>query len=89
VQIAVVTLVMPVLVTMARTSAYARFRIGAAAFAATAAIAWIIERLFGVDNIVGRLIDAGLGHAAWLLAGLVVLAGMMVRAERRVAPLTP
>jgi hypothetical protein len=85
VQIAVVAVVMPVLVVMARTSSYAAFRIGAAAFAGIAAIAWIIERVFRVDNIVGRAIDVGLGHAPWLLAALIAGAAAMVFADRRQA----
>jgi hypothetical protein len=82
VQLAVVVVVMPVLVVMARTSLYGPFRAGAAAFAGIAAIAWIIERVLGVENVVGRMIDVGLGHAAWLLAALVASAGIMVLADR-------
>jgi hypothetical protein len=83
VQIAVVAVVMPVLVVMARTSSYGLFRIGAAAFAGIAAIAWIIERIFRVDNMVGRAIDVGLGYAPWLLAGMIAVAAMMVLMDRR------
>jgi hypothetical protein len=85
VQIAVVAVVMPLLVVMARTSGYSAFRIGAAAFAGIAAIAWIIERIFRIDNIVGRAIDAGLGHAFWLLAALIAGAAAMVLVGRRQA----
>jgi hypothetical protein len=85
VQIAVVAVVMPILVVMARTSGYAIFRIGAAAFAGIAAIAWIIERVFRADNIVGRMIDVGLGHAPLLLAGLAAGAAAMVLLDRRQA----
>ncbi len=83
VQIAMLLVVAPLLVAMARTSSYAAFRIGAAGFAGIAALAWIAERLFGVDNVAGRLIDAGLGHATWLLAALVALAGFMVWSDKR------
>ena len=55
----------------------------AAVFAGIAAIAWILERALGFDNPVGRVIDAGLGHAPWLLAGLTALALLAFAAERR------
>ncbi|MDB5686591.1 MAG: hypothetical protein JWR77_1180 [Rhizorhabdus sp.] len=83
VQIVVVAVVMPVLVAMARTSSYATFRIGAALFAGIAATAWIIERVFAVENVVGRAIDAGLSNAPWLLAALVATAGAMMWGDRR------
>lgn len=90
VQIAVVALVTPVLVAMARTSSYPMFRAGAAGFAGIAAIAWIAERLLGVENVAGRWIDAGLGHAPWLLAALVATAVVMVWSDkRRASPSTP
>jgi hypothetical protein len=85
VQIAVVAVVMPILVVMARTSGYAAFRTGAAAFAGIAAIAWIVERVFRVDNVVGRAIDVGLGHAPWVLTALIAGAAVMVALDRRQA----
>lgn len=83
VQLMVVAAVMPALVLLARTRWYPTVRSTGAVFAGIAAIAWILERALGFDNPVGRVIDAGLGHAPWLLAGLTALALLAFAAERR------
>ncbi|GAO40715.1 hypothetical protein SCH01S_51_00460 [Sphingomonas changbaiensis NBRC 104936] len=72
VQLMVVGAVMPALVLLARTRWYPAVRNAGAAFAGIAATAWIVERTLGVDNPVGRAIDAGLSHAPWLLATLTL-----------------
>lgn len=82
VQIVVVAIVTPALIVMARTRFYPAFRTVCAALAGIAASAWIVERVFRVDNVVGRAIDAGLGHALWVLGGLIVLTAAMVVGDR-------
>lgn len=74
VQLMVVAALLPALLLLARTRAYAPFRVAAACFAAVAASAWMIERLFAVENPVAGAIDAGLGHAPWLFAAFALLA---------------
>jgi len=85
VQLMVVAAVMPALVLLARTRWYPAARSTGAVFAGIAATAWILERALGFDNPVGRAIDAGLGHAPLLLAGLTALAVLAFAAERRPA----
>ncbi|HYZ47670.1 MAG TPA: HupE/UreJ family protein, partial [Sphingomonas sp.] len=70
VQLIVVAVVTPALLLLARTRFYPAARTAGAALAGTAAIAWIIERSFGLANPVGRAIDTALGQAPWLLAAL-------------------
>jgi hypothetical protein len=83
VQILVVAIVTPALIFMARTRFYPIFRTTCAALAGVAALAWIVERVFRAENMVGRAIDAGLGHALWVLGGLIVLTVAMVVGDRR------
>jgi len=74
VQLMVVAAVMPALILLARTPAYSAWRVGGAAFAGLAALAWIAERTTGAPNPLGRLLDAGLAHALWLVAALTAWA---------------
>ncbi|MET0270489.1 MAG: HupE/UreJ family protein [Sphingomonas sp.] len=82
VQLIVVAAALPALLLLAPTPAYAWVRIGGALLAGVAAAAWLAERAIGVDNAIGRAIDAGLGHAPWLLA-VVTLAAAAFRIVRR------
>ncbi|CAN5279501.1 HupE/UreJ family protein [soil metagenome] len=77
VQVMVVAAVLPALILLARLPAYPQIRKVAAIFAGVAAIAWIIERIVGEDNIVGRMIDTGLGKAPWLVAAATIAAATM------------
>ena len=86
VQLFVVAMVMPALVLLARTPWYAPVRIGGAAFAGLAALAWIAERTTGAPNPVGRLLDAGLAHAPLLAAALTAAALAATIAARTAAP---
>ena len=72
VQLAVVACVMPALLLLARTPAYAPFRTAGAALTAVAATAWIVERVSGVPNIVAESIDTALGYAPWGVAVLTL-----------------
>jgi hypothetical protein len=83
VQLAVVAAVIPALVLLAQTKTYPALRTAGAAFTGVAALAWIAERAGGADNPVGRLIDAGLNYAPWLLAVLTIGAVAATLAERR------
>ena len=74
VQLLVVASVLPSLLLLARTPAYTPFRVAGASFAGIAALAWMAERTLGTENRLAGAIDAGLGHAPWLLAALTVAA---------------
>lgn len=82
VQLLVVAAVMPALILLARTPWYAPFRLGGAAFAGLCAAAWIAERTTGSPNPIGRLLDAGLTHAPWLVAALTAAAVAATLARR-------
>ena len=73
-QLIVVAAVLPSLLLLGRTAAYAPLRIAGAGFAALASIGWIVERLFDVrtpvDAIVDAIVDGGGHRAAWLAASL-------------------
>ena len=83
VQLAVVATIMPALVMLAQTRTYPALRVGAAIVSGGAAIAWIVERVTGAQNPVGRAIDAGLVHAPWLVLILTAGAFLAKLAERR------
>lgn len=82
VQLAVVAAVIPPLTLLARTTSYPAARNVAAALCAIAALAWIFERTLGADNLIGRLIDAGLAQGPWLYVALVAGTGLAVLADR-------
>ncbi|WP_293883125.1 HupE/UreJ family protein [Sphingomonas sp.] len=82
VQVMVVAAVMPALILLARMPAYPKIRNIAAGFAGFAALAWIVERVAGKDNIVGRAIDAGLGQAPWLVAAATIAAATITLVGR-------
>jgi hypothetical protein len=74
IQLTVVLMVLPSLVILARLPAYAWMRRGGALLAAVASLAWIAERATGQLNPIAEGIDAALGRAPWLFAGLCVAA---------------
>ena len=82
VQLAVVACVMPALLLLARTPAYAPFRTIGAGLTAVAATAWIVERVSGVPNVVAESIDIALGYAPWGVAALTLAAGAWAGARR-------
>jgi hypothetical protein len=71
-QLLVVALVLPSLLVMSRTSAYAAFRIAGAVFACIASAMWIAERLFRVqthvDTVVNLIAQRGLMCSGILFA---------------------
>ncbi len=83
VQLAVVAAVTPALILLARTPRYTAIRLTGAALAGFAATAWIVERLSGDANPVGRAIDLAFAYAPWLVAALTIAAFADTLARRR------
>ncbi|WP_293678233.1 HupE/UreJ family protein [uncultured Phenylobacterium sp.] len=83
VQLAVVAAVMPPLAILAHTRSYPAVRTAAAAFCGVAALAWMAERVLGVENVIGRGIDAALAHGLWLFGLLIFGTALAVLADRR------
>ncbi|WP_353808639.1 HupE/UreJ family protein [Agromyces sp. SYSU T00194] len=83
-QLVVVVVVLPPLVVLAGTRAYAPLRVGAAAAAVAAAAGWLLDRA-GVPNLVGAAADA-IGPASPWIAGALWVAALGVLARRAVAP---
>jgi hypothetical protein len=75
VQLIVVAAILPSLLLLSRTSAYALLRIAGALFAALAALAWIAERLLGWETRVDLVVGAAASRAP-LLAGLLFLVSL-------------
>ena len=68
-QLAVVALVLPALVILARTKAYGSLRIAAATLTGVAAIGWVLDRL-GVSSSAGAAADSLGAASPWILAAL-------------------
>ena len=86
-QLAVVVAILPSLLLLSRTRAYAPLRIGAALFAAVASIGWIVERLLNLPNAIDPLVESVAHHAPWI-AAILLLLGLLCRSlgSFRVAP---
>jgi hypothetical protein len=80
-QLAVVLLVLPPLLVLARTPAYSRMRLAAAVLTGVAATGWLLDRL-GADTPLTAAADR-LGPASPWLAGLLWVAAVVVVARRR------
>jgi HupE / UreJ protein len=72
-QLVVVAAVLPALVLMSRTSAYAFLRIGGALFAGCASAGWIVERLLNVHLCVDVILGGVAHHAVWIAGVLSLL----------------
>lgn len=83
-QLAVVVVVLPALLILARTCVYSPLRNVTAALAALAAVGWALDRV-GVPNAVGVAADSLGAISPWLLAGLwvVAVAVAMLRPSRK------
>jgi hypothetical protein len=68
VQIGIVLATVPALLILASRPAYTPIRIGAAAFACVAALAWIVNRTTGGLGSLVSSIETVMSHAAWLIA---------------------
>ena len=77
-QLAVVVAILPSLLLLSRTRAYAPLRIGAALFAAVASIGWIVERLLNLPNAIDPLVESVAHHAPWI-AAILLLLGLLCR----------
>lgn len=74
-QLAVIALVVPWLLLLSCSPrAYAWVRVGGAAFAGVAALAWLAERLTGQANPVTAAVERVADFAPWLLGGLALAA---------------
>ena len=82
-QLAVVALVLPPLVVLARTRVYTPLRIVAAGLIALAAIGWVLDRL-GVANAIATIADGIGALSPWIAGALWVAAALtVVRARGR------
>lgn len=75
VQLLVIAATLPSLLLLSRTPAYGLLRIGGALFAGLAALAWIAERLLGLETMVDPVVGAVAAQAP-LLAGILFLASL-------------
>jgi hypothetical protein len=70
------------LVWLVQRRSYPAVRTTLAALTGIAAIAWLVERVTGGENVVARTIDAGLGWLGWPLAALSAIAFALVVRKR-------
>jgi HupE / UreJ protein len=69
-QMLVVAAVLPSLMLMSKTRAYAPFRVCGALFAGFASAGWVIERLFGIHAGVDAVVNTLAQHSLWIAVGL-------------------
>ncbi len=69
-QLAVVAVTLPWLLLLARTDAYAPFRVLTAVATGLAALGWILQRGFGLANPIDGIVTTLSAHPLALLAGL-------------------
>jgi hypothetical protein len=82
VQLGIVLATAPALLVLAQTVAYSPIRVGAAAFACFAALAWIVNRTTGnLADLVAAL-ESAMSHAGWLIALLSTAALIMLLSKR-------
>jgi len=72
-QLFVVAITIPWLIILSGTNMYNYVRITGAAFAGTASIGWIVERVSGQSNFVSILISQVADEAKWVIVFLAVL----------------
>lgn len=73
-QVFIVTLIIPWLILLSRTSAYRVVRLAGAILAGIAALAWVFERVLGQANWVTAVVEQMAHWSLWLLTGLVLMA---------------
>ena len=74
-QLFVVLLIVPSLVLLSqKPKIYAFIRIGGAVLAAVTAIAWILQRISGKNNVFTEGVEKVFVYSPWLILGLAVLA---------------
>ncbi len=86
-QLLVVAAILPSLILLSRTAAYPIVRIGGALFAAAASMAWTLQRAFGIELPVDRVVDGLAHHAVWI-AIMLFLASLISKLvlTRRTGP---
>jgi HupE / UreJ protein len=72
-QLIVVAAVLPSLILLGRTPAYAPFRIGGAVFAVLASLCWIAERLLRITTHVDTIVNSVASHAVPIAAALLLI----------------
>jgi hypothetical protein len=88
-QLAVVTVTLPALLLLSRTTFYSAFRMAGATFACVASCAWIFERVFDQPNPIGDGIERLAHHGVMLAVALwacSAIAWMMQRQDRLISP---
>lgn len=73
-QVSIVTLTLPWLMLLSRTTTYSYFRLGGALFASGAALAWTIERLSGNTNWLTNYLETPTRPAIGLLLSMAGMA---------------
>lgn len=73
-QLFVIALTIPWLMLLSRTPAYPTVRLTGAFLAAIAAVAWVVERVTGQENVLTKGVEQVAEYAPYLLGLLVVLA---------------
>lgn len=86
VQLAIVALVTPPLLVLARGRRFAALRTVLAGATAVAAGLWIANRAFGVGDGMVAMTERALSHGLWIVGGLYGLAALQLWAERRRFP---
>lgn len=84
-QLIVVAAILPSLLILSRTPAYAFFRVAGALFAGFASLGWIAERLFGVSASVDLVVDSVAHRGMWIAVTLVVISVVLWLAQDKFA----
>ena len=85
-QLVVIGLTIPWFMVLSRTPAYRTVRWTGALLAATAATAWIVERVTGQGNVLSKGIERVASFAPYGLGGLALLALLLTWRMNRVGP---
>jgi hypothetical protein len=88
-QLAVIALVVPSLMLLARGPAYPILRYVAASITAGASLTWLIERSLETTTPISPLLDRAAHHSAWLAVVLATMAVVSFIAGRLVADRRP
>lgn len=77
-QLIVVAAILPSLLMLSRTPAYTLFRVTGGALAGLASLAWIAERLLGLNTAVDAVVDGVAHRGAWIAASLIVVSVILL-----------
>jgi hypothetical protein len=87
-QLAVVAAVLPSLLLLSRTRAYSALRVTGGAFAVIASLAWIAERLVGIQTPIDRAVESVATHGPQLALALFLLSSFVWLATYSLGPAT-